>query len=264
MMTMTMMAIIKKMVSGQSLVVSAGTRHGDVEDCEDRSPQPNLKSQSGLSLIGVLAVMTLFAIGLLAVAPTVHQGIQRDKEIEAIRRGEEVAEAIKQYVIFYRGTKLPNSMDELLEGLPYGTKKRQILRPSAAVDPLSEDGKWALIKFDSKSFINFGRRVQSYNNGVLPASDPAQFFSKYSLPLVNVVNTETDEDVSGADDDAEEVMTDSTPFIGVASQSRSSSIIAYYGIENHSKWVFTPLFRGVGNSAGAGGGGGNSNRRNIP
>jgi type II secretory pathway pseudopilin PulG len=236
---MTMMETIKK--SPKSKIQSPKT--------ENSGQQANRKSQSGLSLIGVLAVMTLFAIGLLAVAPTVQQGIQREKELESIRRGEEVAEAIKQYVIYYRGTKLPNSMDELLEGLPYGTKKRQILRPSAAIDPLSEDGKWALIKFDSKSFINFGRQVQIYNNGVLPATNPAQIFQKYQLPIVNIADTETGEDLKAADDEAEEVMTDSTPFIGVASQSRSASIIAYYGIENHSKWIFTPLFRGSGGSA---------------
>ncbi|MDQ3180607.1 MAG: type II secretion system GspH family protein, partial [Acidobacteriota bacterium] len=89
--------------------------------------------QKGLSLIAVLAVMTIFAIALLAVAPTVQQGVQREKELEQIRRGEEVAEAIRQYVDFYQGSKLPNSMDDLLEGLPQGTKKRQILRPSAAI-----------------------------------------------------------------------------------------------------------------------------------
>lgn len=197
-----------------------------------------------MSLIAVLAVMTLVAIAMLAVAPTVQQGVQREKELETIRRGEEVAEAIKQYVIFYRGTKLPSSMDDLLEGLPFGTKKRQILRPSAAIDPLSEDGKWRLVKFDSKSFINFGRHVQIYNNGVLPAS-PGQYFDRYALSLVNIINTQTDSDLKEADDEIE-VATDSTPFIGVASQSRSTSVIAYYGIENHSKWIFTPLFRSAG------------------
>jgi type II secretory pathway pseudopilin PulG len=220
-------------------------------------------SQKGMSLLAVLAVMTLFAIGLLAVAPTVQQDVQRDKEIETIRRGEEVADAIKQYVIFYGGTKLPNSMDDLLEGLPYGTKKRQILRPSAAIDPLSEDGKWQLVKFDSKSFINFGRRVQIYNNGVLPAS-PSTIFQRYELPLVNIINSETDTDNKEADDDVQEdVATDNTPFIGVVSQNRSPSIITYYGIENHSKWIFTPLFRGAGASAmnnRATGSGRNSNR----
>ena len=107
-----------------------------------------------------MAAMVIFAIGLLAVAPSVMMNVQREKELEAIRRGEEVADAIRQYVEFYKGNKLPDSIDELLEGLPQGTKKRQILRPSAATDPLSEDGEWRLISPTSKHFINFGKRVQ--------------------------------------------------------------------------------------------------------
>lgn len=199
-----------------------------------------------MSLIAVMAVMALFAIAMLAVAPSVQQGIQRDKEIESIRRGEEVADAVKQYVLFYGGSKLPNSMDDLLEGLPQGTRKRQILRPSAATDPLSEDGKWRLVKPDSQAFINFGRSVQIFNSGLLPAS-PGQVFDRYATPLVNIINTQSDSEVKEADDQVEDV-TDDTPFIGVASQSRATSIIAYYGIENHSKWIFTPLFRGAGTS----------------
>ncbi|MEO8072191.1 MAG: hypothetical protein ABI891_15850 [Acidobacteriota bacterium] len=227
-----------------------------------QSPKLKDKGQTGMSLIAVMAVMTLFAIALLAVAPTVQQGIQREKELEQIRRGEEVAEAIKQYVIFYRGAKLPNSMDDLLEGLPQGTKKRQILRPSAAVDPLSADGKWLLVKPESKTFINFGRRVQIYNNGVLPAS-PGQIFDRYALPLVNIINTKSDDDLKVADEDETDVTTENTPFIGVVSQSRSSSVISYYGIENHSKWVFTPLFRSTGASAVRAGNGGGSNSVNF-
>lgn len=200
-------------------------------------------------MIAVLAVMTIFTIGLLAVAPTVYIEVQREKELESIRRGEEVAEAIKHYVIFYNGAKLPNSMDDLLEGLPQGTKKRQILRPSAAVDPLSEDGKWRLIKPESQAFINFGRRVQIYNNGLLPSS-PSTVFDRYALPMVNIINTKSVEDSQEEDETEIESVTENTPFIGVASQSRNKSVIAYYGIENHSKWIFTPLFRGSGTSAG--------------
>ncbi|MGI8789173.1 MAG: type IV pilus modification PilV family protein [Pyrinomonadaceae bacterium] len=204
------------------------------------------RSESGMSLLVVLAVMTLFAIALLAVAPTVQQGVQRERELEAIRRGEEVADAIRQYMIFYQG-KLPSSMDDLLEGLPQGTKKRQILRPSAAIDPLSADGKWRLIAPTTQAFLNFGRRVQIYNNGLLPSSpQPTQIFDRYASQLVNITNTKSDDDLKEDSDEEIEVPTDKTPFIGVASQSRSSSIIAYYGIENHSKWIFTPLFRGVG------------------
>lgn len=221
---------------------------------EDR----RLKNQAGMSLIAVLAVLTLFAIALLAVAPTVQQGVQREKELEAIRRGEEVAEAIRQYVIAYR--KLPDSIDVLLEGVPVGTKKRQILRPSAAIDPLSADGKWRLIEPTAKAFQNFGRRVQAYNNGALPDNPhPRGILDNFTAAaLVNIVDAETEADLEEESEDEIEIKTDKTTFIGVASQSRSGSVIAYYGIENHSKWIFTPLFRGLGvssfNPANGGGG----------
>jgi len=204
--------------------------------------------ESGMSLVTILAVMTLFTLALLAVAPSVQTAVRREKELESIRRGEEIADAIRQYVAFYQGRKLPDSIDELLEGLPQGTKKRQILRPSAAVDPLSEDGKWRLISPTSKAFLNFGRRVQIFNNGLLPAT-PDRFLNRYAIPLASVLNTESEDDLTAADDSEYEVTTSNTPFIGVASQSKDRSVVAYYGIENHSKWIFTPMFRGSGQQA---------------
>ncbi len=202
--------------------------------------------ESGMTLLAVLGVMTVFAIGLLAVAPTVQQEVQREKELEAIRRGEEVADAIRQYVEFYRGAKLPSSMNDLLEGLPQGTHNRMILRPSAATDPLSEDGKWRLVKADLNSLAGFAKRVQDYNGGLLP-SNPSRTFDRYAIVIVNSITTGT-EDVDEPDLSETEIVTDNTPFIGVASQSRANSVITYYGIENHSKWIFTPLFRGSGTS----------------
>ncbi|QQS32030.1 MAG: type II secretion system protein [Acidobacteriota bacterium] len=203
----------------------------------------NRNGELGMTLIALMGTMAVFAVALLAVAPSVYTEIQREKELEAIRRGEEVAEAIRQYVEFYGGGKLPTSMDELLEGLPAGTKKRQILRPSAAVDPLSEDGRWRLIKPDPNSIGSFARRVQNYNGGLLPAN-PSPLFDKFAVQFVSVLNTELDSDNEG--DSSFDMDFDNTPFIGVASQSLSKSIITYYGIENHSRWVFTPLFRGSG------------------
>ncbi|HSI87835.1 MAG TPA: hypothetical protein VK918_02185 [Pyrinomonadaceae bacterium] len=199
------------------------------------------RGEAGMTMMAVMAIMALFAVGLLAVAPSVQLEIQREKELESIRRGEEVAEAIKEFVIYHRGTKLPESMDDLLEGLPQGTKKRMILRESAAVDPLSDDGKWRLIKPDPQTIAAFGKRVQDYNNGLLP-SNPTQLLDRYSIVIVNSINTQSEEDLTEPEDF--DLVTDNTPFIGVASQSKARSVITYYGIENHSKWVFTPLFRG--------------------
>lgn len=205
-------------------------------------------SESGMSLIAILGMMTIFAIALLAVAPTVQLEVQREKELEAIRRGEEVAEAIRQYVLFHRGTKLPSSIDELLEGLPQGTKKRQILRPSAAIDPLSEDGQWRLITPESQAFLNFGKRVQIYNNGALPSSpQPIQFWDRCcAIRFANILNTGSEDEIEGADDSEFDTVTTNSPFVGVASQNRGKAVLSYYGIENHSKWVFTPMFRGTG------------------
>lgn len=202
------------------------------------------KGESGMTLLAVMAVMAVFAIGLMAVAPSIQQEIQREKELESIRRGEEVAEAIRQYVEFYRGARLPSSMDDLLDGLPMGTKKRAILRASAAIDPLSEDGEWGLVKPDINSIGGFARRVQSYNGGTLP-SNPSNVFDRYSVLVMNSLDLETEEDIEGPDDSID-IATDNTPFIGVVSRSRSRSVLSYYGAENHSRWVFTPLFRGTG------------------
>ncbi len=198
-----------------------------------------------MTLFAVMAMMVVFAIGLLAVAPSIQQEIQREKELESIRRGEEVAEAIRQYVEYYRGSRLPNSMDDLLDGLPQGTKKRQILRASAAVDPLSEDGKWRLIKADAATLGPFAKRVQSYYGGQLPPN-PSNTLDRYGVVVISALNTEVEGEVEDEDDEGVEILTENTPFIGVASQSKAKSVISYYGIDRQSKWVFTPLFRGTG------------------
>ncbi len=146
-------------------------------------------------------------------------------------------------------------MDELLEGLPDGTKKRMILRPSAAIDPLSEDGKWNLVPINKMP--TFTRRVQNYNNGVLPSSEnvPRNVLNQLGQIVTSVeLGTEDDIEAPASETDQDTFTTENTPFIGVVSQSESKSVIRYYGIGNHSKWVFTPLFRGSGASNFGGGG----------
>ena len=208
-------------------------------------PAVDRNGERGMTLMVVMAMMALFAFMVLAVAPSAYVEVQRERELESIRRGEEIAEAIRQYVVFYRGQRLPNSIDDLLEGLPQGTKKRQILRASAATDPLSEDGKWRLIQVDPQTLAKFAKRVQTFNNGLLPANPQPQIFDRYGVVIVNAINTGDEDEADDSDDDFE-ITTDNVPFIGVASQSRNRSVIAYYGIERHSSWIFTPLFRGGG------------------
>lgn len=204
-------------------------------------------NEKGMTLMAVMVFMTIFAFVLMAAAPSIQMDVQREKELETIRRGEEIAAAIDAYVFYHQGRKLPQSMDDLLEGLPFGTKKRQILRRSSATDPLSPDGKWRLVQPEPETIARFAKRVQAWNNGVLPSSPNPQYYNRYTVALANILNTETDDEADDPEEDEDDFSsTDNVPFIGVSSQSRRKSILAYYGVENHSKWVFTPLFRGSG------------------
>src|SRR5688572_6709577 len=93
------------------------------------------RGERGYALVSLLAMMTIMALVLVTAVPNVRLQAQRAMEEEAIWRGEQVAEAIR---LFTRArNRLPTSIDELLEGIPVGVQKVQILRPVAARDPLS-------------------------------------------------------------------------------------------------------------------------------
>jgi type II secretory pathway pseudopilin PulG len=52
-------------------------------------------AEAGYTLVALLALMTILALFAMAVAPSVQQQALRDREKEAIFRGEQVADAIK-------------------------------------------------------------------------------------------------------------------------------------------------------------------------
>ncbi len=66
-------------------------------------------------------------------------------------------------------------MDQLLEGIPVpgGTKKRQVLRASAARDPLSSTGEWRTVRPLAPELIEFQRAVMVYAGGFSAANRPA-------------------------------------------------------------------------------------------
>jgi type II secretory pathway pseudopilin PulG len=209
-------------------------------------------SEGGYTLVALLALMTVLALFAMAVAPRVAQQAQREREQEAIFRGEQVADAIAQYYR-YRSSitgnvsdqALPNSMDQLLEGIPIpgGSKNRQILRPSAARDPLTKEGEWRFVHPRTQALVEFQQSILFYTGSFLPPPRDAQLarLQQFAVPpitnLVNLGTKPSSESSSSIDDDS------SGPFVGVASRSRKESVLTYYGIEREDQWIFTPLFR---------------------
>jgi len=205
--------------------------------------------ERGYTLVALLAVMSIFALMLTAAAPRMQQQARRDLEKEAIARGEEVAEAIALYQLA-KGTP-PKSMDDLLEGVektPGAIKKIQILRAQAARDPLNNDGEWRLIRANDRAFVDFRQSVLKYNGGIPPGTSPRyQAFARYGLVQGGAIlglddDRKKEEEDASCDLDTSPNET-ATEFIGVASRSRCPSVITYYGIGRHDRWVFTPVFR---------------------
>ena len=199
------------------------------------------KRERGYTLVALLALMTILAIVAMSAAPSLRQQSQRALEQEAIYRGEEVAEAIVLYTRL-KGAP-PTEMQQLLDGVDVGIKKVHILRPSAAIDPLSKSGEWKLVHPSDKVLGEFQDRVMQYTNGVIPDTREP-FFKQFARQITGLSDLKKDKDEAqgecGEDNDSN---SSGGPFIGVVSRNRCPAVITYYGIERHDLWVFTPLFR---------------------
>ena len=197
--------------------------------------------------MALLALMTVLALFALAAAPSIRQQAKREREIETIFRGEQMADAIRLYYSYQASQKrlngdqaLPTSVDQLLEGVPVGTKKIQILRPSAARNLLSDSGEWNLVRPRSAQLADFQRSVMLFAGNILPPTNDPQLKQVQPLmapPVVPTLGLTSSEPSSSSDDSS------SGPFIGVSIDSKSNSVINYYGIDRHDGWIFTPLFR---------------------
>jgi len=215
-----------------------------MRDSQCAVPNPNLNDERGYALVALLVVMSLMALFAMAAASNVKQQAQREREKEAIFRGEQVADAIRSYYRFRGGqgvNSLPTNMDQLLEGIPRGTKKLQILRVEAARDPLSSTGEWKLISPTSQDFGGLVRNLTVYSGGVPPT--PRRDFTSLAnlIPqMMNVLDTHSENTAPGGEDNS---ASSSGPFLGVVSRSQRNSVITYYGIDRHDEWIFTPIFR---------------------
>jgi type II secretory pathway pseudopilin PulG len=202
--------------------------------------------EGGYALIALLVVMSLLALFAMTAASNIKQQIQREREKEAIFRGEQVADAIRSYYGSKGGqgvNSLPTNMEQLLEGIqiPGRTKKLQILRVAAARDPLSRSGEWKLVSPTSQDFAGLFKNLTVYTNGVPPT--PRNDFQTLAglIPHVtNILDTKSTKSAPGGEDDSE---SSSGPFVGVSSRSQRNSVITYYGIDRHDEWIFTPIFR---------------------
>src|SRR5882724_4725556 len=205
------------------------------------SQHDQVKGEQGYALVALLALMSVMALAALAAVPNIRRQEQRERELEAIFRGEEVADAIKAYLVNKR--QAPTSLDQLMEGIPSGAKKIQILRRSALKDPLSKTGEWRLVIVNSPQIINFQTALNQYAGYPVDVSKDSRLKSLNLVQQVQIgliKGLDGSKDAAKSDDDSDDSVTG--PFIGVSSRSRRDSLVTYYGLDHHNEWVFTPFF----------------------
>ena len=207
---------------------------------------PPQHQECGYALVALLALMTILVLLMMSVAPSLRQQAVREREKEAIARGEEVADAIALYTQIKNAP--PTELQQLLDGVerPGSIKKMQLLRPSAARDPLSKSGEWKVVHPGDKVLNEFQDRVVKYANvpnvQALPPST-VKFFDTFRVQVSNLTDLDKETTDKGECSEDTEPNTSGGPIIGVISRNRCASVITYYGIERHDLWVFTPLFR---------------------
>lgn len=200
--------------------------------------------EDGYTLVALLAVMAILALAMTAAAPSLRQQSQRMLEQEAIYRGQEVAEAIDQYRLLTLG-KLPTSMDDLTKGVqvPGRINKVYLLRPSATRDPLTKSGEWKVVRATDREWREFQEGLQKYV-GQVPITSLARAQYYIDKNLITAFTGVIDVKQTEKGDCGEDTAPNGTgEFIGVTSRSRCSSVLTFYGIDRHDRWVFTPVFR---------------------
>src|SRR5262249_42466284 len=118
----------------------------------NKRTDPGKRAERGYALIGLMAVMMFAMILTTATAPTLRQEMQREKEEEMLWRGQQVASAIQRWRLPPpRGLgrqDWPTDINELVQGIDLGGKKKHLLRPSALCDPMTPcvgETNWRLV-----------------------------------------------------------------------------------------------------------------------
>ncbi|HMG37244.1 MAG TPA: hypothetical protein VKM94_25300 [Blastocatellia bacterium] len=117
-----------------------------------RANNGGMKSRSGeeggWALLGLILALSVMAILFSsAIIPNVRMQVQRDKELELVFRGEQMAIGIARY--YGRGAANPlqllvppeygylTDLKKLRDGITIGTRDIKFVRPSAFIDPMS-------------------------------------------------------------------------------------------------------------------------------
>lgn len=134
------------------------------ESRETRAAQA--AGEGGWALLGLLLALGVMSIFLTsAIVPNVQKEVQRDKEMEMLYRGQQMAEGIAKYYgrgrltpinILTAPTPLPylTELEKLRDGVNIGVREIKFVRPSAMIDPMTST-EWEPVRARDPRIMKF-------------------------------------------------------------------------------------------------------------
>ena len=102
--------------------------------------RPRIKpSEEGYMLIAVMFMLAILLIAMSVAVPKISKQIQRDREVETMRRGKQYVRGIRMY--YKKFGAYPTSVDALVQ-----TNQIRFLRKKY-IDPTTGKDEWKLIHF---------------------------------------------------------------------------------------------------------------------
>lgn len=167
----------------------------------------------GFTLIIVLFVLFILALGFMLAVPVWRTQIQREAEAELIFRGEQYMEAVRVFQTKFPG-RFPKNFDELLE-------EKCLRRPYK--DPMTASGEWNVILLypqaqprAARPDRRRGRRPQTQAQGGAMSSPQKVLIAPQSV--IDGINN--------------------AQIIGVVSMSTETSKMIYKDQDTYDKWLF--------------------------
>ncbi|WP_433969401.1 type II secretion system protein [Tunturiibacter gelidiferens] len=139
-----------------------GERHvGDLHVGERQGEQ-------GFMLVGLIVAIFIILLVLGIAAPKMAQGLRREREVEAVHRGNQYVRAIQLY--YRKNNSYPGTMDALAKGTPVKYLRQEY------VDPFTGKADWRLIHVgEAKTTVKgfFGKPLTGIAPGLGSAANLA-------------------------------------------------------------------------------------------
>jgi hypothetical protein len=143
-----------------------------------RSYETDRSGEQGWALLGLMLALSVMAIVLAsAVVPNVKVQVQRDKELEMMYRGEQMARGIARY--YGRGNLIPlqlmvppeygylTDMKKLREGITIGVREIKFVRTSATIDPMTSSD-WEPVRARDPRIMKVLQAYAAETNSFIP------------------------------------------------------------------------------------------------